>query len=470
MPTNTADSQHARGRVTRVRGSVVDVRFESLPPTLLNLLHAGEHQVSLEVASHPDTRTARCIALESTRGLMRGDEVVDSGAPIQVPVGRATLGRVFDVFGRAVDRAGEVEATSIRPIHRAPVPMSQRSTSQEVIETGIKAIDLLAPLERGGKAGLFGGAGVGKTVLIMELIHNIAEGHQGVSVFCGIGERTREAEELYRELQDTGVLDKTVLVFGQMNEQPGARLRVGHSALTMAEYFRDDANSDVLLLIDNIFRFVQAGSEVSGLMGRIPSRMGYQPTLGTELAALEERISSTPSGAITSIQAVYVPADDFTDPAAVHTFSHLSASIVLSRTRASQGLYPAIDPLRSASQMLDERVVGNRHYRVARETRRALAQYEELKDVIAMLGQEELSRQDRRTVQRARRLERFLTQPFFATEQFTGQEGRLVPVEDTLEGCERILADEFADFSESSLYMIGTIDEASTDAEEEEPA
>ncbi len=347
MPTNTADSQHARGRVTRVRGSVVDVRFESLPPTLLNLLHAGEHQVSLEVASHPDTRTARCIALESTRGLMRGDEVVDSGAPIQVPVGRATLGRVFDVFGRAVDRAGEVDATSIRPVHRAPVPMSQRSTSQEVIETGIKAIDLLAPLERGGKAGLFGGAGVGKTVLIMELIHNIAEGHQGVSVFCGIGERTREAEELYRELQDTGVLDKTVLVFGQMNEQPGARLRVGHSALTMAEYFRDDANSDVLLLIDNIFRFVQAGSEVSGLMGRIPSRMGYQPTLGTELAALEERISSTPSGAITSIQAVYVPADDFTDPAAVHTFSHLSASIVLSRTRASQGLYPAIDPLRS---------------------------------------------------------------------------------------------------------------------------
>lgn len=468
MPANAADSQHARGRVTRVRGSVVDVRFDGFPPTLKNLLHAGARRVALEVASHPDTRTARCIALESTRGLSRGDEVEDSRGPIRVPVGRATLGRVFDVFGQAVDRAGHVAATSLRPIHRDPVALSQRSTSQEVIETGIKAIDLLAPLERGGKAGLFGGAGVGKTVLIMELINNIAEGHQGVSVFCGIGERTREAEELYRELEESGVLDKTVLVFGQMNEQPGARLRVGHSALTMAEYFRDDEKSDVLLLIDNIFRFVQAGSEVSGLMGRIPSRMGYQPTLGTELSALQERISSTPSGAITSIQAVYVPADDFTDPAAVHTFSHLSASIILSRTRASQGFYPAIDTLSSRSQMLDERVVGRRHYEVARETRRALAQYEELKDVIAMLGQEELSRQDRRTVERARRLERFLTQPFFTTEQFTGQPGRRVPLEDTLQGCERILAGEFAEVSESSLYMIGAIDEATTDDEDTE--
>ncbi len=460
MPTSTGASQASHGRVTRVRGSVVDIGFEGPPAPLQRLLHAGSGRVALEVASHPDTRTARCVALEPARGLARGDPVTDSGGPIEVPVGRATLGRVFDVFGRTVDPGGTVEAHSTRPIHRAPVPLAERSTSQEVVETGIKAIDLLAPLERGGKTGLFGGAGVGKTVLIMELINNVAGGHRGVSVFCGIGERTREAEELYRELRETGVLSKTVLVFGQMSEQPGARLRVGHAALTMAEYFRDDEHADVLLLIDNIFRFVQAGSEVSGLMGRIPSRMGYQPTLGTELSELEERISSTSSGAITSIQAVYVPADDFTDPAAVHTFAHLSASIVLSRARAAQGLYPAVDPLRSVSQMLDERVVGRRHYRVARRVRQTLAQYEELKDVISMLGQEELSRQDRQTVRRARRLERFLTQPFRATEQFTGQPGKLVPVEDTLSGCERILADEFADVSESALYMIGTVDEA----------
>jgi len=457
---HTADTGRAHGRVRSVRGSVVDVRFDGSPAPLQRLLHAGEERVALEVASHPDSRTARCIALEPTRGLSRGAGVLDTGGPIEVPVGRATLGRVFDVFGRPTDRKGEVHATDVRGIHREPVPLAQRSTTEEIVQTGIKAIDLLAPLERGGKAGLFGGAGVGKTVLIMELIHNVAEGHEGVSVFCGIGERTREAEELYGELQETGVLEKTVLVFGQMNEQPGARFRVGHSALTMAEYFRDDERTDVLLLIDNIFRFVQAGSEVSGLMGRIPSRMGYQPTLGTELAELEERISSTQAGAITSIQAVYVPADDFTDPAAVHTFGHLSASIVLSRDRSAQGLYPAIDPLRSGSKMLDARVVGERHYRVARETRRTLAEYDELKDVIAMLGQEELSRKDRHTVQRARRLERFLTQPFFVTEQFTGRAGELVSLEETLDGCERILSDEFADVSESELYMIGAIDQA----------
>lgn len=447
------------GHVTSVRGSVVDVRFETSPAPLNQLLFAGAQAVALEVASHPDSRTARCIALEPTRGLYRGDRVADSGGVIHVPVGPATLGRVFDVLGSTIDPGGEVDATDVRPIHRSPIPLRSRSTSQEIIVTGIKAIDLLVPLERGGKAGLFGGAGVGKTVLIMELIHNVAEHHEGVSVFCGIGERTREAEELYRELVETGVLEKSVLVFGQMSEQPGARFRVGHTALTMAEYFRDDERTDVLLLIDNIFRFVQAGSEVSGLMGRIPSRMGYQPTLGTELSQLQERISSTSDGAITSIQAVYVPADDFTDPAAVHTFGHLSATIVLSRDRASQGLYPAIDPLHSGSKMLDARIVGERHNHVAREVRRTLSEYEDLKDVIAMLGQEELSHEDRRIVERARRLERFMTQPFAVTQQFTGEEGRLVSLEETIDGCERILSDEFAEVSESDLYMIGSVDD-----------
>ena len=326
--------------------------------------------------------------------------------------------------------------------------------------TGIKTIDLLAPLERGGKAGLFGGAGVGKTVLITELIHNVVGRHRGVTIFCGIGERSREAEELYRDVRDAGVLDNTVLVFGQMNEPPGARFRVGHAALTMAEYFRDDAKKDVLLLIDNVFRFIQAGAEVSGLLGRLPSRLGYQPTLGTELAELEERICTTSAAAITSVQAVYVPADDFTDPAVTHTFGHLSALIVLSRERASQGFYPAIDPLRSESKMLTPPIVGDRHYRVARRVRETLAGYDELKDVIAMLGLEELSREDQRTVHRARRLERFLTQPFYTTGQFTGREGRMVDLEDTLEGCEHILSDEFADYPERSLYMIGAIHEA----------
>ena len=330
----------------------------------------------------------------------------------------------------------------------------------EILQTGIKVIDLLAPLERGGKAGLFGGAGVGKTILITELIHNVVGRHRGVTLFCGIGERSREAEELYRDVRAAGVLDNTVLVFGQMNEPPGARFRVGHAALTMAEYFRDDAKQDVLLLIDNIFRFIQAGAEVSGLLGRLPSRLGYQPTLGTELAELEERICTTGAGAITSVQAVYVPADDFTDPAVTHTFGHLSTLIVLSRERASQGLYPAIDPLRSESKMLTAPIVGQRHYRVARKVRESLASYEELKDVIAMLGLEELSREDQRTVHRSRRLERFLTQPFFTTEQFTGREGRMADLEETLEGCERILNDEFADCPEKAFYMIGSINEA----------
>jgi F-type H+-transporting ATPase subunit beta len=339
------------------------------------------------------------------------------------------------------------------------VPLAQQVTSSELFVTGIKAIDLLAPMERGGKAGLFGGAGVGKTVLITEMIHNTVRHHQGVSLFCGIGERCREAEELYRDMDTAGVLNRTVMVFGQMHESPGARFRVGHAALTMAEYFRDAARRDVLLLIDNIFRFIQAGSEVSGLMGQLPSRVGYQPTLASEIAGLEERICNTDAGAITSVQAVYVPADDFTDPAATHTFAHLSASIVLSRTRASQGLYPAIDPLQSGSKMLVPQVVGNRHYRVAQDMRRTLADYEELKDIIAMLGLEELSPDDRRTVRRARQLERFLTQPFFTTEQFTNQAGRMVTLEAAIEGCERILQDEFAEYPEQALYMIGSLDD-----------
>jgi F-type H+-transporting ATPase subunit beta len=376
-----------------------------------------------------------------------------------VPVGRACLGRLFNVFGETIDGKGEVKADERRSIHREPVALSRQSARREIFVTGVKAIDVLAPLERGGKAGLFGGAGVGKTVLIMELIHNMVGRHKGVSIFCGIGERTREAEELYSQIREAGVLDSTVMVFGQMNEQPGARFRVGHAALTMAEYFRDDRRQDVFLLIDNIFRFVQSGSEVSGLMGRMPSRLGYQPTLGTELSALEERISSTAAGAITSIQAVYVPADDFTDPAVVHTFEHLSASIVLSRERASEGLYPAVNPLRSGSKMLTPTVVGERHYAVAQEVRRTLQEHEELKDIIAMLGLEELSRQDQLTVNRARRLERFLTQPFFVTEQFTGQEGKMVDLDDAIDGCERILSDEFVDVPESAFYMIGGIDE-----------
>jgi F-type H+-transporting ATPase subunit beta len=347
-----------------------------------------------------------------------------------------------------------------RGIHRAPVALSERSVTTGIFETGIKSIDLLAPLERGGKAGLFGGAGVGKTVLIMEMINNMAGLHQGISVFCGIGERSREGEELYREIKNVGVLEKTLLVFGQMNEQPGARFRVGHAALTMAEYFRDDERKDVLLLIDNIFRFIQAGSEVSGLIGRIPSRVGYQPTLGTELSELEERVCSTKSGAITSIQAVYVPADDFTDPAAVHTFGHLSSSIVLSRKMAAQGLYPAIEPLQSRSKMLSPGTAGERHFNTARDVRRTLADYDELKDIIAMLGMEELSKNDRMTVYRARRLERFLTQPFFTTGQFTGHGGRAVKLADTIDGCERILNDEFMDYPEKALYMIGEISEA----------
>ena len=447
--------------VTSVRGSVVDIRFDERLPPIYSLLRAGEQgRIVIEVLAQRDARHVRGIALTPTQGLARGMAVEDSGGPLRAPVGRALLSRMFDVFGNVIDRLPPPSEVEWRSVHREPPPLARRSTKSEILETGIKVIDVLVPLERGGKAGLFGGAGVGKTVLLTEMIHNMVSHQKGVSIFCGIGERCREGEELYREMQKAGVLPNMVMIFGQMNEPPGARFRVGHAALTMAEYFRDDEHQDVLLLVDNIFRFIQAGMEVSGLLGQMPSRLGYQPTMGTELACLEERIANTDAGAITSIQAVYVPADDFTDPAAVHTFSHLSASIVLSRKRAAEGLYPAIDPLQSSSNMATPGIVGERHYALAQQIRQTLAQYADLKDIIAMLGLEQLSPPDRKIVARARRLERFLTQPFFTTEQFTGHDGKLVSLSDSLDGCERILRDEFEDYPESALYMLGAIDEA----------
>jgi F-type H+-transporting ATPase subunit beta len=447
------------GTIVSVRGSVVDMHFETTIPAIYSLIHANK-TCAIEVLSQLDAHRVRGIALTPTQGLARGMIVEDTGKPLLTPVGKKLLGRMFDVFGNTIDRQPPLADLEWRSVHQAPPPLLKHSTHSEIFITGIKVIDVLVPLERGGKAGLFGGAGVGKTVLLSEMIHNMVSQHEGVSIFCGIGERCREGEELYRDMKDAGVLENMVMVFGQMNEPPGARFRVGHAALTMAEYFRDDERRDVLLLMDNVFRFIQAGMEVSGLMGQMPSRLGYQPTISTELATLEERIANTDNGAITSIQAVYVPADDFTDPAAVHTFSHLSASIVLSRKLASEGLYPSIDPLQSGSKMATAGVIGERHYEIAQEIRRTLAQYAELKDIIAMLGLEQLSAEDRNIVGRARRLERFLTQPFFTTEQFTGMKGKLVSLDDALDGCERILQDEFKDYPESALYMIGAIDEA----------
>lgn len=449
------------GTVIAIRGSVVDILFAQQLPPIRTLLTTGQQQqILIEVFSQLDEHRVRCIALTPTQGLARGMLVEDSGGPLLAPVGNAILSRMFDVFGNAIDHKAPPIDMQWRSVHNEPPAIAQLATKTQVFETGIKVIDVLMPLERGGKAGLFGGAGVGKTVLLTEMIHNMLGQHAGVSIFCGIGERCREGEELYREMKTAGVLNNMVMVFGQMNEPPGARFRVGHAALTMAEYFRDDEHRDVLLLIDNIFRFIQAGMEVSGLMGQMPARLGYQPTLGTELSQLEDRIANTDSGAITSIQAVYVPADDFTDPAAVHTFSHLSASIVLSRKRASEGLYPAIDPLQSNSKMATPSIIGRRHYDLAQKIRSTLAQYAELKDIIAMLGMEQLSPADHNVVARARRLERFFTQPFFTTEQFTSMPGKLVSLDDALDGCERILHDEFKDFPESALYMIGSIDEA----------
>jgi F-type H+-transporting ATPase subunit beta len=450
-----------QGTVVSVRGSVVDIRFDAHLPAVYSVLKTGhDNRIVIEVLSQLDEQRVRGIALTPTQGLSRGMMVEDTGAPLQAPVGKNIVSRMFDVFGNAIDRLPAPEDVQWRTVHRLPPSLSERSTKSEIFETGIKAIDVLVPLERGGKAGLFGGAGVGKTVLLTEIIHNMVGHQDGVSIFCGIGERCREGEELYRDMKAAGVLPHMVMVYGQMNEPPGSRFRVGHVALTMAEYFRDDEHRDVLLLIDNIFRFIQAGMEVSGLMGQMPSRLGYQPTMSTELSGLEERIANTKAGAITSIQAVYVPADDLTDPAAVHVFSHLSASIVLSRKRASEGLYPAIDLLQSSSKMATPGIVGERHYELAQEIRRTFAQYEDLKDIIAMLGLEQLSPEDRKAVARARRLERFLTQPFFATEQFSGIKGKIVSLKDSLDGCERILRDEFKDYPESALYMIGAISEA----------
>ena len=463
MPINNinehdVDTITNTGSVKSVRGSVVDVCFQGPLPRINQMLMAGsEKQITLEVASYLNKTDVRCIAFNSTEGLERSAPVINSGTFLSVPVGESVLGRMINVFGQTIDGKPPLEVTEPRPLHLAPPQLNQRSISSEVFETGIKIIDLLLPLVRGRKAGLFGGAGVGKTVVITELIHNMVGHYQGISVFCGIGERCREAEELYRTMEEANVLKDSVLIFGQMNEPPGVRFRVGHAALSVAEYFRDETQRDVLLLIDNIFRFIQAGSEVSGLMGRIPSRVGYQPTLATELAELEERICNSSGGSMTSIQAVYVPADDFTDPAATHVFGHLSASIVLSRKRASQGFYPAVDPLASRSKMLNATIVGERHYIIATEVRRVLAEYDELQDIIAMLGLEELSENDRATVNRARRLERFLTQPFVTTEHFTGSKGQLVSLKDTLEGCERILNDEFSQTPEQALYMIGPI-------------
>lgn len=455
------------GIVKAVEGSVVVVYFEKkLPPIYTKLVCNldNEKQIVVEVEDHIDTHHIRGVAITSTQGLSRGDEMIDTDGPLTVPVGKGVLGRMINVMGQPIDNQGELkDIASWRGIHHKPIPLMDRSVKSEIFKTGIKAIDLLTPLERGGKTGLFGGAGCGKTVLITEMINNMFGRYDGVSLFCGVGERSREGEELYSEMKDAGVLDKTTMIFGQMNEPSGVRFRVAQAALTIAEYFRDDLKQDVLLMIDNIFRFIQAGSEVAGLMGRIPSRVGYQSSLGQDLAALEERIASTPSASITSIQAVYVPADDFTDPSAAETFSHLSATVVLSRKMASQGLYPALDPLASSSKMLSADVVGQRHYNVAKNVKMVMAQYEELKDIIAMLGYDELSDEDQATVIKARQLERFLTQPFATTKHFTGLEGKLVDLEQTLEGCERILSGEFLHLSPNAFYMIGDISEVKLD-------
>ena len=448
------------GKIKAVQGSVLEIEFDKDLPAIYTELKTGaKMDLIAEVQGYISETVVRALALGQTQGLARGMDVIDTGHQIQVPVGPETLGRMLNVFGNPIDKNGAIKAKVFESIHQDPIPLDKRTISNQVFISGIKAIDLLAPMERGGKAGLFGGAGVGKTVLITEMINNMVGRYEGVSIFCGVGERSREGEQLYREMQEAGVLPKTVMVFGQMNEAPGIRFRVALSALTMAEYFRDKKGQDVLLLVDNIFRFVQAGSEVSVLLGQIPSRVGYQPSLGTDIADLEERISSTSKAAITSIQAVYVPADDFTDPSAVHTFAHLSSSIVLSRQRASQGFYPAVDPLASSSNMLTPTIVGERHYKVATAVRKCLAEYEDLKDIIAMLGFDELPEHDQKTVLTARKLERFLTQPFFTTEKFTGMEGRSVDIEDTIEGCERILNDEFPYLDESDFFMVGSIKE-----------
>lgn len=459
-----ANTAEYTGYVTGIQGAIIDMAFHGQAPPLYAQVDAGDRPVRIEIEALLGGDLARGLALDPVQGLGLGMPVRGRTDTVMAPVGRNLLGRMFNLFGEPLDGGGPLDAEAWRPIRRSPPAIAERASHAEHFVTGIKAIDLLCPIPRGAKAGLFGGAGVGKTVLITELIHNMAAGHGGVSLFCGIGERSREAEELWREMRGAGVLDKTALIFGQMNESPGVRHLIGHSALTLAEFFRDDCNQDVLFLVDNVFRMVQAGSEVSGQLGRMPSRVGYQPTLATELAAFEERIASTQSGAITSIQAVYVPADDFTDPAATHIFSHLSASVVLSRKRAAEGLYPAIDPLTSTSILLNPAAVGERHCRIAQTVREMLSDHEDLKDIIAMLGIDELSIADRLTVERARRLERFLTQPFNTTEAFIGRPGRTVTMDETLDGCETILTAERFELYEAAYYMIGAIGEAGRDA------
>ena len=457
----------AKGKIVQVIGPVVDIEFpaESLPE-ILNAVtikgKSGDIDIDLvvEVMQHLGDNVTRCIAMSSTDGLTRGMEAEDTGAPIRVPVGEATLGRVFNVLGKTVDHDDTpVGNKEFWPIHRPAPKFDEQETSTQILETGIKVVDLIAPYSRGGKIGLFGGAGVGKTVLIMELIHNIATQHGGYSVFSGVGERTREGNDLWSEMKESGVIDKTALVYGQMNEPPGARMRVALTGLTMAEYFRDVQNQDVLLFIDNIFRFIQAGSEVSALLGRMPSAVGYQPTLGTDVGALQERITSTKKGSITSVQAVYVPADDLTDPAPAATFAHLDATTVLSRQIAELGIYPAVDPLDSTSRILDPHVIGEDHYEVARGVQAILQKYNQLQDIIAILGMEELSDEDKLTVARARKIQRFLSQPFFVAEQFTGTPGKYVPLKETIRGFKEILAGKYDDLPESAFYMVGSIDE-----------
>ena len=450
------------GTVVQVIGPVLDIRFaDGQLPNLRNAIELDNNgqRLVVEVAQHIGDNVARCIAMSSTDGLVRGAEAVDTGGPITVPVGDACLGRVFNLLGDAIDNKPAPEGMERWPIHRDPPSYEEQETTTEILETGIKVVDLICPYAKGGKIGLFGGAGVGKTVLIQELIHNIATEHGGYSIFTGVGERTREGNDLWRDMTDSGVIEKTALVFGQMNEPPGARMRVALTGLTMAEYFRDQEKQNVLLFIDNIFRYIQAGSEVSALMGRMPSAVGYQPTLANELGALQERITSTKDGSITSVQAVYVPADDLTDPAPATTFAHLDATTVLSRKIVEQGIYPAVDPLESTSRILEPDVVGQRHYKIARGTQELLQRYRELQDIIAILGMEELSEDDRRTVERARRIQQFFSQPFSVAEQFTGLEGRYVKLEDTLRSFEVILGGELDKYPEVAFSNVGNVDE-----------
>ena len=452
-----------KGTVIQVMGPVLDIRFsDTTLPELLSAIEIpnGDNTIVAEVAQHIGDNVVRCIAMSSTDGLQRGAEAVDTGAPISVPVGDACLGRVFNLLGQPIDNREAVQGDDRWPIHRPAPSYEEQQPATEILETGIKVIDLICPYAKGGKIGLFGGAGVGKTVLIQELIYNIATAHNGYSVFTGVGERTREGNDLYNEMTESGVINKTAMVFGQMNEPPGARMRVGLSGLTMAEYFRDVKHQDVLLFIDNIFRFTQAGSEVSALLGRMPSAVGYQPTLATEMGALQERITSTKDGSITSVQAVYVPADDLTDPAPATTFAHLDATTVLDRGIASLGIYPAVDPLDSTSRILSPEIVGKEHYEAARSVQRILQRYKELQDIIAIMGMDELSEEDKTTVNRARKVQRFLSQPFHVAEQFTGMEGKYIPMKETIRGFKEILEGLHDDLPESAFLFVGTIDEA----------